>query len=63
MKKYEYKFVDVDFSWWGQRIKENYHKIIESHGEQGWKLVQIFAPSTGAAGNVRYIEMIFEREK
>jgi hypothetical protein len=63
MRRYEYNFVDVDFGWWGHRIKEDYHGVIERHGEQGWRLVQIFAPSTGAGGNVRFVEMIFEREK
>jgi hypothetical protein len=63
MRRFEYKFVDIDFSSWGQRIKEDYHGVIERHGEQGWRLVQIFAPSMGVGGYVRFVEMIFEREK
>lgn len=59
---YEYDFVNVDFSWWGQKVKEDYHKLVEDHAKQGWRLVQIFAPSTGAGGNVSYVELIFERE-
>lgn len=59
---YEYEFVNVDFSWWGQKVKEDYRKIVEDHAEHGWRLVQIFAPSTGAGGNVSYVELIFERE-
>jgi hypothetical protein len=58
---YEYEFVNVDFSWWGQKVKEDYHKLVEDHAKQGWRLVQIFASSTGAGGNVSYVELIFER--
>jgi len=62
LEMYEYQFVNVEFSWWGQKVKQDYHKIVEEHAKQGWRLVQIFAPSTGAGGNVGFIELIFERE-
>ena len=31
-------------------------------GAQGWRLVQVFAPSTGAYGASKYFELILERE-
>ena len=59
---YEYEFVNVDLSWWGQKVKVDYREIVEDHAKRGWRLVQIFAPSTGAGGNVSHIELVFERE-
>ena len=44
-------------------MKEDYHKLVEDHAKLGWRLVQIFAPGTGAYGVARYFELIFERER
>ena len=62
LKKYEYQFVNMEFSWWGQKVKQDYHEIVKDHAKQGWRLVQRFAPSPGAGGNVGVIELIYKRE-
>ena len=33
-----------------------------AHERDGWRLVQIFAPSTGVYGAAKYFEIILERE-
>jgi len=64
---YEYKFVkdEVILPLFGPTEPVyDYHKIIEEHAKEGWRLVQIFSPAigTGFGGNVKYFELIFERE-
>ncbi|MBB4826488.1 hypothetical protein HNO89_003748 [Sporosarcina luteola] len=61
---FEYKFVQIDLK---QGIvkatpKEDYHEIIKEHAEKGWRLVQIFAPGTAAAGAAANFELIFEKD-
>ena len=64
MQRYEYKFVKVELEtgWLSslQQPREDYHRIIEEHTKEGWRLVQIFAPPTGS-GWSRYFDVIFER--
>jgi Domain of unknown function (DUF4177) len=36
---------------------------VHEHGQDGWRLVQIFAPGVAAFGAARYYELIFERER
>jgi len=60
--RYEYKFVKLDFSWFLQRTNDDYHKVVEEHGKDGWRLVQLFTPGTGLSGNVSFFELVFERE-
>lgn len=60
MEGYEYRFVRPKFSWF-QKEPKNYHEIIEEHGREGWRLVQVFTPGTGPSGLVSYFELIFER--
>ncbi len=62
---YEYKFVKVDLSGlMTRKPREDYHRLVEQHAEQGWRLVQVFAPSisVGAGGAPDYFELIFEKE-
>ena len=59
---YEYKFVRIDVSFW-QKPQGDHQKVIEEHAREGWRFVQIFAPGIAASGNVKYFELIFEREK
>ena len=63
-KKYEYKFVRLGEGIMGVRksARENYQQVIHEHAEDGWRLVQIFAPGTGGYGAAKYYEIIFERE-
>jgi hypothetical protein len=59
---FEYKFVRIDVSFW-QKPQGDYQKIIEEHTQEGWRFVQVFAPGLSSAGNVKYFDLIFEREK
>lgn len=57
---FEYKFIRLDSKIFGG-VKQDYQLIVEEHACQGWRLVQIFAPSSG--GSPLYYELIFERPK
>lgn len=61
--RYEYKFVRMGEGWLEVRKsgKEHYKEAIEEHARDGWRLVQIFAPGTGAYGAAKYFELILER--
>lgn len=59
---YEYKFVRIDVSF-RQKPQGDYQEIIWRHAEEGWRFVQVFAPGLSSAGNVKYFDVIFEREK
>ena len=64
---YEYKFVkiDVDYKAFAAKVKirEDYHQIIEEQAQEGWRLLQIFAPPVLGPGQANFFELIFEREK
>ena len=60
---FEYKFVKVELK---QHIlesksKEDYQAIITNYAKEGWRFVQIFAPSTKGYGAAAYFELIFEK--
>ncbi len=63
-RHFEYKFVRLGEGWMGVRseAKETYQSVVHDHSKQGWRLVQVFAPGTGAYGCAKYYELIFERE-
>lgn len=67
MQRYEYKFVRLDQQkdWLGVRPSksayEAYPEAVEQYAKEGWRLVQIFAPGTGVAGQPPYYELILER--
>lgn len=60
---YEYKFVEVKLknSLAMLKPKENYQEIVHQHAAEGWRLVQIFAPSIAGYGTAAYYELIFEK--
>lgn len=62
---YEYKFVKVELktTFKGRKPTEDYHRIVERHAAEGWKLLQIFAPPTSGYGIADSFELIFERKK
>lgn len=62
--KYEYKFVRIGEGWWRAKssAEERYQEVIRQYAEQGWRLVQIFAPGIGLYGRANYYELILERE-
>jgi len=63
-QRYEYKFVRLGEGVLGARTKgiKEYRQVIEEHARDGWRLVQIFAPSIGIYGAAKYFEIILERE-
>lgn len=62
--KYEYKFVRIGEGWLSASDKaaSRYQAIVEEHAQQGWRLVQVFAPGIGVYGAAKYFEIILERE-
>ncbi|MGN7478745.1 DUF4177 domain-containing protein [Solibacillus silvestris] len=58
---YEYSFVKIELNVWGSKPKEDYQDIIHRYASKGWRLVQIFAPSTKGYGSAAYFELIFEK--
>lgn len=63
-RKYEYKFVRLGEGWLGAKSQASgeYQRVVEEHAREGWRLVQVFAPSTGVYGAAKYFEVILERE-
>jgi hypothetical protein len=64
MSRYEYKFVRVE----GDRGfciniagRAEYQEVIRQHAEEGWRLVQIFAPATEGFGAACDADVIFDR--
>jgi hypothetical protein len=62
-QQYEYLFVRVGegLLFVGGAAEREYQRIIRDHARDGWRLVQIFAPSTGAYGASKYYEIVLER--
>lgn len=65
MDKYEYKFVRLGEGFLGVRksAEQDYQSIISQHSDEGWRLVQIFSPGTGAYGASKFYEIIFEKPR
>lgn len=63
-QRYEYKFLRMGEGWLEVRKsgKERYKEAIDEQAKDGWRLVQVFAPGTGAYGAAKYYELILERE-
>lgn len=63
-QKYEYKFVRLGEGLGGVKDKavKEYQNVIEENARNGWRLVQVFAPSLAAYGTGKFIEVIFEKE-
>ena len=60
----EYKFIKGDLDGlMTRKPREDYHRRVEQYAEQGWRLVQVFAPSTsvGAGGAPDYFELILTK--
>jgi hypothetical protein len=65
MKRYQYRFFLLSRMpyWTSKKVQAQYRSIIEEHARDGWRLVQILAPSKGFyIVWPRYYEIIFERE-
>lgn len=63
-QKYEYKFVRIGEGWLTAKkaAREEYQDVVHEYARDGWRLVQVFAPSLGSYGMAKYVELIFERE-
>lgn len=62
---YEYKFIKIELKTSllkPAEAKKDYHEIIREHAKDGWRLVQIFDPSTAGYGSAAYFELIFEKQ-
>jgi hypothetical protein len=59
---YEYKFERTSLnnpSFADSKPLDDYQNIIHQHAKEGWRLVQIFAPSTRDSGTSGYFGLIF----
>ena len=70
MQLYDYKFVrlEQEKTWFSGDVPSKstlggYGEIVQQHANEGWRLVQIFAPSIGASGQPTYFELILERPR
>jgi hypothetical protein len=63
-QKYEYKFVRLGEGMFGVKksARMEYQDEIQKYAQEGWRLVQIFAPGTGVYGTAKYYELILERD-
>lgn len=63
-QKFDYKFVRPGKGWLGVKhsATQQSHQIVTQHAQQGWRLVQILAPSIAAYGIAKYFELTFERQ-
>jgi len=63
-RKYEYKFVRLGEGWLAVKKsgKNEYQDTAHRYAGDGWRLVQVFAPSIGRKGMSGYYELILERE-
>jgi hypothetical protein len=61
--RYEYKFVRIGEGKLSVKKigRESYQDAVRTHAAEGWRLVQIFAPGTGAYGVAKYYELVLER--
>lgn len=63
-QQYEYKFVRLGKGWfWPTSEADTYREEIEKYAKEGWKLIQVFAPSRGFWGLANFHELILERNK
>ncbi len=65
-QKYRYKFERIGESWFfgiaTAKAQAEYRRVVKEHARDGWRLVQVFTPSSGTFGATKYIELIFEKE-
>ena len=62
-QRYEYRFVRLGEGWLAVRNAgtSSYQDAVHEYARDGWRLVQIFAPGTGAYGAAKYFELVLER--
>jgi hypothetical protein len=63
-KKYEYKFIRLGHGLlWPKSVAETYKDVINQNAKDGWRLIQVFAPSRTILGIANFHEVILERKK
>ena len=63
-EKYEYKFVRLGHGLlWPTKKAETYKEEIQKYAKEGWKLVQVFAPSRTILGIANFHELMLEKKK
>jgi hypothetical protein len=66
---FEYKFIRIGenhlsaFFGVQDKARKTYEEVVHEHAQNGWRLVQIFAPGVAAFGAAKYYELILERER
>jgi hypothetical protein len=64
-QEYEYKFIRLGegLQFVRKKARLTYRDEVEAYAKEGWRLVQIFAPSVGGlgGGTAKYYELILER--
>lgn len=58
---YQYKFIRIDINFWTGKPSIDYRQVIKEQAEQGWRLVQLFAPMKNGQMSHRYYEIILEK--
>lgn len=62
---YEYEFVRLEarqFRWAGRTVDDaEWQDLVKRYAADGWRLVQIFAPSISSYGRAKFYDVIFER--
>lgn len=63
--EYEYEFVRLGEGWLhaDSQAEQSYREVVKEYASNGWRLVQVFAPSLGARGLAKFYELIFERPR
>lgn len=61
---FQNEFVRIELKgWFGKKPIKDYKNIVHAYSQNGWRFVQIFAPSTShKVGEARYFELIFEKK-
>jgi hypothetical protein len=64
MAKYTYETVRIELKsgFVAMKAEEDYREVIRRYAEEGWRLVQAFAPPLTGYGLAQYIDLIFEKE-
>ncbi len=63
-EKYEYKFIRLGHGLlWPKSVAETYKDVINQNAKEGWRLIQVFAPSRTILGIANFHEVILERKK
>lgn len=58
-RRFEYRFVRLN-----GKSRKTYREAVEQFADEGWRLVQVFAPGAGGLwARANYIELILERDR